>query len=757
MRLAYVILFSFQVFVLVMCIIETKRSYKPTASTVSLFVSSLILPIIGNLVLIATDNRTIALIGCYAYFIGMDMVVFGLMRFTVVYCQVSMRSRFLRYTAYAALILDVVQYALNPFLKHAFDIEQIEVDGYAYYRLVPYIGQAYHRVVCYVIFFVLILVPIWKIIKSPKIYWERYLVLLGTFLGTAAVQAYFIFSRTPIDRSMVAYGISGIVIYYFAIHYRPMRLLDRMLADFASEMDESLFFFDADGKCIWANKHGVELAQITDKKAEQAIDSLEFLFGKIDINSDGDDWSAKRVIGVGSDASYYTIEKHTLKERKGKITGYLLTIRDNTEEQRELQREMYNATHDSLTSLYIKEYLYECISNVLFASKNKDKEYVVVFVDALNFKVVNDVFGNSFGDSAIISIAEWIRKNSTDNWVYGRLIGATFGILAPKDEIDSKKLGDELERFMVNDGNAEFHVMIQLGFYEITKDDTDVSAMFDKARLALVPIQENYSAHVAFYDDSIRNKVIWDQHITNQLVEALRERQIRPYFQSIVNRDGKIVGAEALARWLHPEEGFLSPSKFIPVFEQNGMIIEIDKYMWRCACEILAKWGDKHNVFVSVNISPKDFYFMDVAAELRSLVKEYNIDPGRLRVEITETVMMDDVDNRMQILNDLKDAGFIVEMDDFGSGYSSLNLLKEMPVDVLKIDMNFLNVSSNSERAQTIVNNIIKLSEDLEISSLTEGVETEYQFHRLSEMGCKLFQGYYFSKPIPLEDFEKLL
>ena len=119
--------------------------------------------------------------------------------------------------------------------------------------------------------------------------------------------------------------------------------------------------------------------------------------------------------------------------------------------------------------------------------------------------------------------------------------------------------------------------------------------------------------------------------------------------------------------------------------------------------------------------------------------------------------MIDDVDNRMQILNELKEAGFIVEMDDFGSGYSSLNLLKEMPVDVLKIDMNFLNVSSNTEKAQTIVNNIIKLSEDLEISSLTEGVETEYQFHKLSEMGCKLFQGYYFSKPIPLEDFEKLL
>ena len=757
MRLAYVILFSFLVFVLLKCFVEARRSYKPVAKSVSFLVASFILPIIGNLVLIASGSRIISLIGYYGYFIGMDVVVLAMMKFTIDYCQVTRPSKLLRNLAFGALALDVIQFALNPIFKHAFDIEPIEVDGYTYYKLLPYLGQTYHRTICYIIFFVLLLIPISKIISMPRIYWERYIVLICTFLTTVALQAYFITSGTPIDKSMVAYGVSGVIASYFAIHYRPMRVLDRMLSDFASEMDESLFFFDAYGKCIWANRHGVQLSQITDKKTEQALDSLEFLFGKIDITESEEEWSAKRVIGVGLDASYYTLEKHTLKDRKGKVTGYLLTIKDNTEEQRELQREMYNATHDSLTSLYTKEYLYECISNVLFASKNKDSDYYVIFVDALNFKVVNDVFGNTFGDCAIKTIADWIRGHATDNWVYGRLIGANFGILAPKDEIDPEKLGDELERFLVNDGNAEFHVMIQLGFYQITPDDADVAAMFDKARTALIPIQEDYSAHIAFYDESVRNKVIWDQHITNQLAKAIRERQIRPYFQSIVDRDGRIVGAEALARWIHPEEGFLSPCKFIPVFEQNGMIVEIDKYMWRCACEILSKWGDEHNIFVSVNISPKDFYFMDVAAELQSLVKEYNIDPARLRVEITESVMIDDVDNRMQILNELKEAGFIVEMDDFGSGYSSLNLLKEMPVDVLKIDMNFLNVSSNTEKAQTIVNNIIKLSEDLEISSLTEGVETEYQFHKLSEMGCKLFQGYYFSKPIPLEDFEKLL
>ena len=184
------------------------------------------------------------------------------------------------------------------------------------------------------------------------------------------------------------------------------------------------------------------------------------------------------------------------------------------------------------------------------------------------------------------------------------------------------------------------------------------------------------------------------------------------------------------------------------------MIAEVDKYMWRCACEILAQWKKAHkDLFISINISPKDFYFMDVAAELKEVVREFGIDPSRLRVEITETVMMTDIENRIKILNDLRRDGFIVEMDDFGSGYSSLNLLKDMPVDVIKIDMIFLRKAKDNGKAETILHNIINLSEYLGISSLTEGVETEPQFRMLSDMGCRMFQGYYFARPMPVGEF----
>jgi EAL domain-containing protein (putative c-di-GMP-specific phosphodiesterase class I) len=178
--------------------------------------------------------------------------------------------------------------------------------------------------------------------------------------------------------------------------------------------------------------------------------------------------------------------------------------------------------------------------------------------------------------------------------------------------------------------------------------------------------------------------------------------------------------------------------------------------MWRCACEILQRWAKEgRELFLSVNISPKDFYFIDVVETITSLADEYGIEHGKLRIEITETVMMNDAEKRMHILDAFRKLGFIVEMDDFGSGYSSLNMLKDMPVDVLKIDMKFLEKTGDTQKAKIIVKNILNLTRELGIIALTEGVETSKQYHFLSGMGCKLFQGYYFAKPMPVKEFEQ--
>ena len=753
MRDQFSVIFVFLIIALGGCSIAALQSKRTIGSTVAVFTAAITPPIIGNLIIVRAGTSLPATIGYYIYFLGMDLMIWTMLKFVMEYCNYKWKKSVLRCILEIFLAADIFQYGFDIFFHQAFTTEPIQVDGYSYYRLVPRFGQTFHRAVVYGILFVILIMLLIKTLHSSRIYSERYSVIFGTLVLAALWQTFYIFSRTPVDRSMIGFGVFGLLIFYFALYYRPMRLLDRMLANIASEMPEALFFFDSGDKCIWANTPAQVLTDVTEETFDKAAERLNSKFGEC--TGKPDNWFSGIVIGEDDDAEYYVIENHHITDDKGKFAGSFLTVRDNTTEQRKLKREMYNATHDRLTGLYTKEYLYQRI-NELLHDEPEVKRYILS-LNVRNFKVVNDIFSTEFGDKVLVFLAERIRAELSDNSLFGRLGGDIFGACVPADEFDIERFERKLSKFRVADINIDYNILIHVGLCEITDIDTDIAVLFDRAHLAIQTIKDDYHKHIAVYDDKMRQKVLWDQQISTQLADALKDGQMRPYLQAIVDTNGKIVGAEALARWIHPTEGFLSPDRFIPVLEKNSMIVELDRFMWKSACEILSRWQKEGwDLFLSVNISPKDFYFMDVAAEIKELVDKYGVDPTHLRIEITETIMMTDVESKMKTLGELRNAGFIVEMDDFGSGYSSLNLLKDMPVDVLKIDMKFLSRTEDVLRAHTIVRNIINLSDDLGISALTEGVETENQYHILSEMGCRMFQGFYFSKPVPVSEFEAL-
>ncbi len=744
MRTVIAIVFVCLVAALTLCAVTARRSSKSSAASVSLLLFALIPPMVGNLIIISSTQATLSILGCYIYFLGMDLVMFALLHFTIDYCGLSWRPPWVKWVFYGLLLADVVQMLANLVTHHAFVMEELTVGGASYFRFVPLAGQTIHRVVDYAIFLAVLIIFLYFTLRAPRVYRERYAVILLAMVVAGLWQTFYIFSRTPIDRSMIGFAVFGLMVFYFALYYRPMRLLDRMLANIASEMPEALCFFDAKDRCIWTNRPARALLNLKGQELERATERIVDLFGA----------PGTFPVQKTCDGRSYILDRRSLTDGKDNVVGSFLSIRDNTEEQQALQKERYNATHDDLTGLYNREFFYERTRDMLDA--HPDREHLAIFVDVSEFKMVNDVFGTAFGDHALKTIAEWIKKDLSGDAVYGRLAGDTFGACIPVEDFHPARIEEDLSRFVVVDGPLEHLILIHLGVYAINEPELEVSVMFDRAHMALLTIKEDYQIHIAYYDDAMRESVLWNQHISSQLHEALETRQIVPYLQPIVNGGGRVVGAEALVRWNHPTDGFLSPAQFIPVFEKNGMIADVDRYMWRRAAEILAGWkAEGVDLFVSVNISPKDFFFMDVAETLKSIVKEYDVDPGKMRVEITETMMMSNVENRMRILATLKEAGFCVEMDDFGSGYSSLNLLKDMPVDVLKIDMMFLNESRNDNKAQTILHNIISLSSALGISALTEGVETRSQYQMLSAMGCNLFQGYYFARPMPVEDFER--
>ena len=752
MRLAVSIVFAILIITLLVCLVLAKSSKKPIGNAVAFVLAGMTVPVLGNLILIVSSDPLISTVGCYVYFLGMDVAVYSLLHFTFTYCEIKKPNSAVVVLIHTFLGIDVIQYLLNPFLGMTFAIEKIMVDDRAYFRLVPYIGQTYHRLFCYGLFAVSLILFIVKAARSLKVYRSKYIVILLSMAATGAIETYYIFSRQPIDMSMIGFAVFGLLVYFFALHYRSLKVLDRMLANMASEMPDALFFFDNDGKCIWINDPARKLVGIRDENYENIKDNLSFLFDDVDFDHSG--WVKKVTIGEGEEMQYLYLAMKSSADEKGKINGSYLSVRDITEEQREMKREMYNATHDSLTGVFTQEYLYELIEQRL--KDDKETDYMIGFFEVSNFKMINDVFGREFGKIALKRIADSLKKYVSSKSIYGRLASDSFGVLMDKSKFDEEKVKKLLENFIVQDDNMQHHVAVHLGIYDVTPDDEiDVPVFFDSARLAISMIRNSYEEHIVYYDDKLRNEIIHNQMISNQLAEAIETRQIRPYLQPIVDSQGLLAGAEALVRWIHPDEGFMNPGQFIPVFERNGLIADVDKHMWRCACEILAGWKEKGiEAFISINISPKDFYRLDVVSELKALVEEFDIDPVKLRIEITETSMISDSIDMEALISELRDYGFIVEMDDFGSGYSSLNLLKDINLDVIKIDMQFLKDSERNIKSGLIIKNIINMSDDLGIDTLTEGVETAKQFEQLYAMGCKLYQGYYFSKPVPLEDFE---
>ena len=753
MRASLSILFALMIVSLLVCAVLALRSKKPVAKYVVYLLVALTIPVLGNLILIASSDDILATVGCYIYFVGMDASVCSIFYFTHAYCEIGSPKRPILILIYSIFGIDLLHYALNPYIGLSFATEKIMVEGRAYYRLIPYIGQAYHRVVCYSLFIASLIIFVIVTSKASKVYVEKYMVILFSMVITGAIESYYIFSGQPMDMSMIGFAIFGLLVYFFALRYRSMRVLDRLLASMASDMPDAIFFFDNSGKCIWTNEPGRKLIGIAKDKYDDVKANLLFLFDDIDFENAG--WEKKVIVGEDDDSQYLELSMRSAVDELGKLTGSYLNVHDYTDEQLAMQKEIYNSTHDKVTGFYTKEYLFEKISKRL--ANDKTTDYMAGYIEVANYKMINDVFGSEFGTLTIKKVAQTIQENSSKKTLFGRLGNDSFGMLIDKSHFDPSKLERLLETFSVSDENMEHHILVHFGVYDFSKDEEiDLPLFFDSARLATTVISDNYHNKVVFYDDKLRSDAVHDQLISNQLKEAIETKQVRPYLQPIVDSQGLLAGAEALVRWIHPEEGFMSPGQFIPVFERNGLISYVDKYMWRCACELLASWKEKGiKSFISVNVSPKDFLRLDVVSEMKSLVEEFGIKPEKLRIEITETAVTTENVDMFKIISDLREYGFIVEMDDFGSGYSSLNLLKDISLDLIKIDMQFLKDSERNMKAGLIIKNIINMSEDLGIDTLTEGVETAKQFEKLYDMGCKLYQGYYFSNPVPVEYFEK--
>lgn len=413
--------------------------------------------------------------------------------------------------------------------------------------------------------------------------------------------------------------------------------------------------------------------------------------------------------------------------------------------------------YDRLTGLYSREYFYQRAKDSL--RQNPGQKYDIICSNIENFKLINDVFGIVAGDQLLRGIAGLYQKYVGDNGIYGRLNADQFACMVKSGTHYTNKIFirmNELVNAMPNGKN----VGMKWGVYAVDDADLSIERMCDRALLAARSIKGQYGKYFAAYDDKLRGKLLHQQAILDSMESALAEKQfflhLQPKYQL---QDGTLAGAEALVRWKHPEWGVQSPAEFIPIFEQNGFITKLDQFVWDEACSLLRKWNDAGlpPLPVSVNVSRADIYNMDIADILMNIIRKYGLSPERLHLEITESAYTEHPSQIIETVHRLRRLGFIIEMDDFGSGYSSLNMLNQMPIDILKLDMKFIQTETAKSLDHGILRFIMDLARWMHLSVVAEGVETREQVVRLAEIGCDYVQGYYFSKPMSCEAFEELL
>lgn len=433
------------------------------------------------------------------------------------------------------------------------------------------------------------------------------------------------------------------------------------------------------------------------------------------------------------------------------LGSYLGTTRENAAVYAKLE---YRLNYDSLTKAYNRYGFYKNAQKLI--KEHTDTEYCLILSDIKSFKLINEIYGENIADKILIDEVNIIRQKMKGNSVLGRLNGDIIAMVIPKEYLSEKEFSDMIKLLSDRYSNKNFRLHIYLGVYYIKDVNETIRQMVDKVSLVIMKSKGNMSNYILYYDENSYRNDIFKQQLIGEFETALNENQFCMYLQPQTDKDGNMLGAEALIRWNHPNMGLIMPGAFIECFEDAGLIYRLDNYIWEEAAKQLKIWKDSgYNYYISVNISAKDFYYIDVYQTFKNLVSKYGIDTDKLHIEITETALSEDKQAAHKTIERLHDEGFIIEIDDFGSGYSSFNFLKDVCADVIKIDRVFLKKSSHEERGEQILRSIISLSHDIGMDVITEGVENVDQLSMLAKMNCDWFQGYYFSKPVTVGDFEE--
>lgn len=717
------------------------------------------LSITANMVIACTTYSGVVMVCESMYYILIAYEFFMFYKLFTSYIYPSNETKTVEYIIRGLLVVDTALLIFNMFTGFVFSVHVVNDKPVRFLDLGIFIENHepayFHYVVCFIISLSFMVPSIIRIVTSKGIYKIRYIAIVALFGGLETLLGANFYLDFPVPVVLFLNTLMIMLNYYIMSYYVPEKIKIGTMEESLKRQSSGLVAYDNDGNLALVNEITFELLNIPADDLDALKAKIDELLEKRDGRNKIYDRWIEEIKGKDLGTKYLQIDGGVLRDRRGNKIGGFYSMSDHTAEQNAIISEHYKLTHDELTGLYNKEGFYETVKETL--KKEPRSDYMLICTNVRDFKIINDLFGFDKGNEIIQKIAAMINTGTYQKDVTARIVADQFAILTTKDRYDAADMSKQLAEVSKLIASSYYSMTIHCGIYNITNPEMEVSLMCDRANMAISTIRDEPGNTIVTYDDKMMSDILHDRQVANQLEQAIDKNQFVIFLQPQVTSLGEVIGAEALVRWDDPKRGILTPGVFIDILEKTGCLYKLDLHVWELAARQLASWKGTpfERLNISVNISPKDFYYVDVFKEFTGLVNKYDISPSKLKLEITETALMIEPTRQLTLIGKLNNFGFDFEIDDFGTGYSSLSLLKDMPAEILKIDMEFLHETENEQRSKKILESIISLAHELKMKVITEGVEYEHQVKSLRELGCDIFQGYYYSKPLPVSEFEE--
>jgi diguanylate cyclase (GGDEF)-like protein/PAS domain S-box-containing protein len=472
------------------------------------------------------------------------------------------------------------------------------------------------------------------------------------------------------------------------------------------------------------------------------------------------------------DGSLFAADNYvsTLKDKDGKVTRLIANAIDITERKAAEEQIKHLAFYDHLTLLPNRRLLNDRLQQALFSSARSGQQGALLLIDLDNFKSTNDSLGHLSGDSMLQQVANRLISYVREGDTVARLGGDEFMVIledlserAPEAAAQTETIGMKIIQIISAPYRLaanEIHSTCSIGATLFNGHQESIEELVKQAEIAMYQAKSDGRNTLRFFDARMQDIINIRVGLETELHNALDTGQFQLYYQIQVDRSRRPLGAEALIRWIHPERGFVSPAQFIPLAEETGLILPIGQWVIETACAQLKAWQGNQlasGITLAVNVSSKQFHQTDFADQVKTAIQRHAINPKQLKLELTESMLLTDIDDTIATMNSLKEIGVQFSLDDFGTGYSSLQYLKKLPLDQIKIDQSFVRDIATNHSDETIARTIIAMALNLNFDIIAEGVETEAQRDLLLESGCSHYQGYLFGKPVPVDQFEELL